>query len=70
MACESVEVTRWTCDGCGREVLWEIDPPFPWYQGSVLHHHGGGGSGADWDACSTKCIRSAVVNALEKEDEQ
>lgn len=63
-----VELTEHTCDGCGKQ--WHCDEyddiPLG-FHGSVVWHHGAGGHGADWFGCSEKCIRKAVVGALEAE---
>lgn len=70
MTTRKVEVQSWVCDGCSKETLTMTHdgPPIPWYQGNVLWHHGGGGCGGDWDACSKKCIRNAVIFAAETSD--
>lgn len=67
MTRETVELERIGCDGCGKAIHLEAADMMPvgWYVGDVLWHHGGGGDGGDWYACSPKCIRRAVICAAE-----
>lgn len=63
MARQEIKVMEFTCDGCGKEVWVPLHdgPPVPWFNGTVIWHHGGGGSGGEWDACSEKCIKKAIL---------
>lgn len=67
MTRETVELLRLGCDGCGKAVHLEQHDMVPvgWFEGHVLWHHGGGGDGGSWSACSVKCIRKAVLTAAE-----
>jgi hypothetical protein len=62
------EVTVYECDGCGKRRVSESGEgaPIPWYVGDVMYHHNGGGFDVSWDACSPRCFRKALENALDK----
>jgi len=57
------------CDGCGSEHIVREESgerPLGFYI-EVAHHHAGGGSGAsDIYACSERCIKKAVITALDR----
>lgn len=60
---------RYTCDGCGKWWLHvtDADDVALGYHGNVMHHYETGGISATWYACSQRCIETAVVTALERE---
>lgn len=63
----AVTLDEYTCDGCGRTKYLNgaVDGPAVGYHGDVSHITGAGGHGATWYACRERCIRTAVVNALD-----
>lgn len=66
-----VEMEEYTCDGCGsiQHVVDSMD--YLGFSGSAFcqNEHGGWGTEA-WHACKKACIQKAVLNALDKENEQ
>lgn len=51
--CKRYEVTKMTCDGCGRvigpdEPYWSVSPRMGWEDGEIRH------------ACSVNCLEAAV----------
>jgi hypothetical protein len=70
MSQEDVKATRYTCDGCGKSFLAdvEIDGPAEGFHGSVMCVDASGGFGGDWFACTRACIRNAVIAAVESRD--
>jgi hypothetical protein len=68
---ERIEVTKWTCDGCGDTELEDEDGETRGYFGdSVLLIDAYGGRGCvEWYACTDGCIRDAVTNAIQRANE-
>lgn len=66
MVSKKVEVLVTECDGCGKQFIQDVEPiePILGFYGDVMQHYGSGGHGASWFACSERCIKKAVVNAL------
>lgn len=66
---ESIEAKRFICDGCGKTIVVAGDEdPLGFHGGQVFEHHKLGGQGCnDWFACSERCIRKAVINAIYRE---
>jgi hypothetical protein len=65
---EHVNATRYFCGGCGKMTLVdeEIDGKPPGYHGTVHEVQTLGQSGEqDWYAHAAKCIRPAILSAVE-----
>ena len=69
MSSERVDAQRFMCDGCGRMFLVdvELDGPPDGYHGEVSRVDVSGAWGGSWFACSRKCIRSAVLTAVDRD---
>src|SRR3546814_13033522 len=69
MAVELVKdpVHEYVCDGCGKStiVVEGEDQPLG-IEGTVAEHHGGGGNGGKFWACSRKGIRKASITFLDE----
>ena len=63
---ETIEVQRYTCDGCGRVVMAQTDDDFIGIKGEAFEATQSAGSGCDWFACQRKCVGKAVATALDK----
>lgn len=66
---EQVYAVRWTCGGCGKEVIQLADEgeEVPaGFHGSVMHIGDHGGTGGEFFACKETCIRKAVLKAEER----
>jgi len=66
MATRTETVTIHTCDGCGKEVFLVNDEPVPGISGEAFEITGAGGWGGRWWACSRKCVKAAVLTALDR----
>jgi hypothetical protein len=67
MATERVTAKRTVCDGCGKTFFHEDDDDdiVLGFHGAVFHHYASGGNSAEWYAHTERCIKNAVVNALQ-----
>ena len=63
---ETIEVQRYTCDGCGRVVMAQSADDFIGIEGNAFEATQVVGSGAEWFACQRKCVSKAVATALDK----
>ena len=66
MAIREVTLTEYTCDGCGVVRLGTLGEDVIGIAGTAMAHDTGGGHGADWFACSRRCVGTAVDNALNR----
>lgn len=66
MAVRKSELEITECDACGKRQINEPEDPALGYEGLAVHHQSSGGHGANWNACSARCIKQAILNALEK----
>lgn len=68
---ETRTVEVYICDACGREVQsdnsFEGEPAWG-YHGQVMEIGSFGGNGGEFFACRKSCIKTAVVNAIWKDD--
>lgn len=66
MAIREVTLTEYTCDGCGDTKLGELGDDVFGIVGRATAHDTGGGHGADWFACSRRCVGAAVNASLDR----
>jgi len=64
----SIKADEYTCDGCGKVTVVEPheEKPLGFHLQASRIHHGGGDFADDIFACTEKCIRAAVVGALDE----
>lgn len=65
---DRVRLTRYTCDGCGREQFGELTDNVRGLMGSVAEYHNGGSSSGEWFACGRRCVGKAVAVSIDRTD--
>lgn len=66
MVKETVNVDKYTCDACGKVVFAHTVDDLLGIVGEAFEYTSSSGGGADWYACSRKCVGKAVATALDK----
>lgn len=71
MSREEVQVTAYTCDGCGKRFVCEAGEEADGFHGTAYQSGSWGVAAvAEWFACKSACIKKAVTEALEKASER
>lgn len=61
-------VHEYECDGCGATVIaTDSETPPKGLHGEVFEDTGISGNGGKFWACSRKCLRKAVITAIERD---
>ena len=70
MALREITAQEFECDGCGKTFLIEKDQEMPdGFHGDVSWIGVHGGRTAEWYACQERCIRKAVTQSLQHDNE-
>lgn len=60
-----VQAIEYTCDGCAKSTVAKDEDEVLGLSGDVFEVTKYGGNGAEWWACSRKCIAKAIINVLD-----